>query len=679
MPSFEEDIRFFKSFNNHLETLYDLQTQDLSEGERMPIYQRLCSPREDYKKEELIGEGGMKRVFRAWDLRANRKVALAELREEAPKELYEAFLREAEVTASLEHPNIISIYDMGIGAKCAPYFTMELKVGLNLDQVLEGLKKGDPELREHYQLESLLEVFLKVCDAVAYAHSRQMLHLDLKPANIQMGSFGEVMVCDWGLAKIVGEVEEEMGDLLLNPDLLNHLTMHGEFKGTPGYMAPEQIEREGEKSFQSDIYALGGILYSILTLEKPIEGELSDLLSKTKMGSIVWPRSRTPERKVPSSLDAVVRRAMSLRSTDRYPTVALLRQEVRNFLSGYSTQAEKAGFSEEIKLFYRRNRAACRMGVGMAILLLAVTLGFFYFLNESRREASIARDKAQQAVALYEQVETEKAALSGYFFQEQHDRGYSYLISTTYYADPNRAVRQAIEFFDRILEKDPKHLPTRRDKGMALFFSQRFKEAAVYTEGTEETPLHELCLKYESKVSAEEGILSPEDFLSLMEEVSSLPNVQPKAFLERCVGWAMEKKKIKPAAPEAVKILLRCWNPQWSGEGFDYDPETQTLRLSGKGLSNLYSTINQCSGKSFLRYMPLKTLDLRGSEVYTIRSLKGSNITSLDVRGTLVTGLENFQDSLPFLKELIVAPGQFREKELGRRVPDSVILKIKSL
>ena len=186
-------------------------------------------------------------------------------------------------TALLEHPNIISIHDIGLNDDGKPYFTMDLKTGDSLEDILKNLYSGNQKYLQFYTLEELLLIFLKIYDAVAYAHSKNILHLDLKPANIQVGDFGEVLVCDWGLGKIQSQNDtENFEELLLDAGVLNAVTSQNDVVGTPGFMAPEQVIKDGDISPLTDIYALGCILYSIITYQRPLNGETEDILKKTK-------------------------------------------------------------------------------------------------------------------------------------------------------------------------------------------------------------------------------------------------------------------------------------------------------------------------------------------------------------------------------------------------------------
>lgn len=167
---------------------------------------------------------------------------MATLHDDAPLALCAPFIHEAWLTSLLDHPNIITIHNVRVDADKRPYFTMELKSGDSLDGLIEKLDAGVPEVCDRYSLNSLLQVFLKLCDAIEYAHSVHVLHLDLKPANIQVGQYGEMLVCDWGLGRMHrGEDGMEFEWLLLNSDLLSSDTVFGQVRGTPGYMAPEQL------------------------------------------------------------------------------------------------------------------------------------------------------------------------------------------------------------------------------------------------------------------------------------------------------------------------------------------------------------------------------------------------------------------------------------------------------
>lgn len=237
------------------ESLYDAKA-----GDAIPAtFGELISCGDRYRDAKQIGIGGMKRVSEVFDSASERRLALAELREDVDSSYDEALLREARLTALLDHPNVISVHEIGLTAKNRVFFTMDLKPGQNLKQVLTQIKDS-PSAASEFPLDERLRIFTGVCDAVAYAHSKQVAHLDVKPANVQIGEYGEVLLCDWGLAKILDrDVEEDTLDLLGSVaerrKVLNGMTAVGRIKGTPGFMAPEQITADGDKDEQSDVFA----------------------------------------------------------------------------------------------------------------------------------------------------------------------------------------------------------------------------------------------------------------------------------------------------------------------------------------------------------------------------------------------------------------------------------------
>ncbi len=347
-------------------------------------------PREKYIFSKSIGRGGMKMVIQVKDRDTMRDIAMAVFPDAAHRPAADSrrFIDEARITARLEHPNIVPVHDIGIDASGAPYFTMKLLRGETLASVLKKLGAGDPEYRELYPLRALLRIFNKVCDAVAFAHSKGVIHLDLKPENIQIGDFGEVLLMDFGLAKVISKADEDVMNEAPGMKTQNYIpgvTMDGVTKGTPGYMAPEQAAGKNSlKDFRTDVYSLGAILYSIATCENPLSdrSDMKQMMIDTVKGRIIPPRERTPERLIPGALEAVILKAMSVHPQSRYQSVKELRDEIRAFLNGFATQAEKAGVAKQLLLFIRRNKITFPAIAVSIFLLLGIS---FYGIQESAR------------------------------------------------------------------------------------------------------------------------------------------------------------------------------------------------------------------------------------------------------------------------------------------------------
>ncbi|MFC1806669.1 serine/threonine-protein kinase, partial [Planctomycetota bacterium] len=258
------------------------------------------------------------------------------------------FVEEGQVTAQLQHPNIVPVYELDRDAHGTIYFTMKPVRGRSLGEILLAVKEG----KEAHSLGDLLGVFLKVCDGVAFAHSRGVVHRDLKPANLMVGDFGEVLVMDWGLAKIVGREDIRADDLVTSDraESTPELTLDGTAMGTPAYMPPEQANGELDKiDHRSDIYSLGAILYELLTLEKPVEGATPlVVLANAAHGTIVPPEQRTPGRAIPRELSAIAMQCLHKLRSRRYQSVTELQRDITLYLEGRSVSAAPDTFAQAL-------------------------------------------------------------------------------------------------------------------------------------------------------------------------------------------------------------------------------------------------------------------------------------------------------------------------------------------
>ncbi len=350
-----------------------------------------AKPPNKYKFIKSIGYGGMKTVLQVHDKDTSRDVAMAiipDAKNRSDSDLTR-FVQEARITAGLEHPNIVPVHDIGIDASGSPYFTMKLLKGENLAIVLQKLREHDENFIDSYDLLRLLRIFIKVCNAVAFAHSKGVIHLDLKPENIQIGDYGEVLLLDWGLAKVIGREDEPYAESApqSNPATENRqVTMDGVTKGTPGYMAPEQAAgRNRDKDIRTDIYALGAMLYTMVTWAKPLEGqEIQQILTDTMQGNIIPPRLRNPDSDIPGAIEAVILKAMAVNPDERYQRVEEIREDIFAYMGGFATVAEKASVFKRFLLFLKRHLMASTF-FGIILIMLVVFVGVDSYQNTRER------------------------------------------------------------------------------------------------------------------------------------------------------------------------------------------------------------------------------------------------------------------------------------------------------
>jgi serine/threonine protein kinase len=259
-----------------------------------------------YELRGRVGRGGMGTVWRAFDRELGREVALKVMNGPDPRPGGEARLRtEAQVLARLEHPGLVPVHDLGTLPDGRLFYAMKLVRGRRLDEHVRDLRSAAARLR----------VFERICEAVAFAHAHGVIHRDLKPQNVMVGPFGEVLVLDWGVAKVLADAEPAAvpaGDpppaRAVDVDAAT-LTAAGTVLGTPGYMAPEQARGESAVGVAADVYALGALLF-FLAGEDP-----------------------------PRALAAVIARARAPRAEDRYPAVGALQEDIARFLSDLPVSA----------------------------------------------------------------------------------------------------------------------------------------------------------------------------------------------------------------------------------------------------------------------------------------------------------------------------------------------------
>ena len=309
---------------------------------------------ERYASGALLGKGGMGEVRLFHDRRIGRDVAQKTLRPEISKSRisFERFLREARVQGQLEHPAVVPVYDLAVDPNGAVFFTMKRVRGTPLDEILDALEAG--LTLERFNRRKLLTAFVQICLAVDFAHSRGVLHRDLKPANIMLGDYGEVLVLDWGLAKLIDSEDPVSDEVAYIPisgesgDSKSTPTLAGSVLGTPGYMSPEQARGDTDGlDGRTDVYSLGAILFEIVYREALHEGRgIPQRMASTILGAEMRASHRKNGAEVSPELETICTKACGMDPAWRYTNARELANAVEGYLDGVRDEERRKVLAE---------------------------------------------------------------------------------------------------------------------------------------------------------------------------------------------------------------------------------------------------------------------------------------------------------------------------------------------
>jgi|GEM_PF-891106 len=460
-------------------------------------------PQKRYSPNKKLNEGGMKAIWEVDDHRTARKVAMALIQDSriASQDDIDSFLYEARLTANLQHPNIVPIYDIAVDESGNPYFTMKALKGETLGEILQQMRAGNTGYRQLYTHTRLLGIFLKVCNAIDYAHSKGVIHLDLKPSNIIVGDFGEVHVLDWGLSTLITHLNEydgepvswhSMDDVVLEDGqtLTRYLESAAQSRerrnvvgGTPGYMSPEQAQGSpADIAFQTDVYMLGALLYELLTYQCPIVGDtVKDTLHKTVRGEIQDPAKRVPKLRIPAALSAIAMQALQTDPADRYPSVTALIRDLHKYQDGFATTAENPTFMTHLALLVKRHKLPVTIIAASAAVIAVILSNSFSKIKASEQVAIAARDLATEQFAI---LQEKNAYIANTAQQVAPD--YLNLMTRAERAYEFAAAEQAL---DTGLAFDPSLEQGWLRKGRILLAQQRFAEAWTILSGSHGHPV----------------------------------------------------------------------------------------------------------------------------------------------------------------------------------------------
>jgi serine/threonine protein kinase len=548
-----------------------------------------------------LARGGMGAILDARQNATQRTVAMKVMLGSGDEADVLRFIEEAQVTAQLDHPNIVPIYELGVDEQDQLFYTMKLVRGITLKKVLELLAEGVEATAKKYPLPALLTIFQKVCDAVAFAHAKSVIHRDLKPENIMLGDFGSVLVMDWGLAKVIRRraIASSANAATLHSMVASARAGEGEFgstmtgtiMGTPQYMAPEQARGEVETlDPRADIYALGAILFEILHLRPTVTGEdIMDVVGKVERGEIAWDAKRNA--RVPDGLLAVCRQALAFDKTQRYPRVEDLQRDLTAYQTGFATSAEKAGAWKQITLLIKRHKA---VAAGLAaVFVVGTTLGTKAVLEGRRANRALA-DLKRSAPALLQLAESE--------------------------ADSQR-FPSALEKLDAALALDPALLRAWWQRAWVLLALERWSEAA---DALRLAPQHDPAgAQFASILSAVETIAAAPE----AERWKSDATRQVFQHLQsvEASGPALAfSTKLKLGAAERLKLadqrLLAAL-----GKG------NYKLAVENDGLVSVNITNRPLRSLEAIRGLPIESLDASYTPITDLEPLRGMQFQVLNI------------------------------------------------
>ncbi|MEP6672131.1 MAG: protein kinase [Chthoniobacter sp.] len=622
----------------------------------------------------LVAEGGMGAILSADEATTGRTVAMKVVHSNpSPGDLIR-LIKEAQITSQLEHPNIVPLHELGVDEHDQVFYTMKMIQGLTLKQILEIVAHGTPGERSKYPLTQLLNIFQKVCDAIGFAHSRSVIHRDLKPDNIMVGEYGEVLVMDWGLAKVLGEapssvVEQEAAMKVTDSgagSLSASATMAGSILGTPQYMPPEQARGDVDLQDQrSDVYSLGAILYQILALRPPVIGrDAEEIIAKVRGGAIE-PLHAAPVRSdwpIPESLAAVALRAMAMDADQRYASVPALQKDIVAYQRGFATAAEDAGLRKQLALLLRRHRReAAILAAGVVALLGMAAFAFAHVTRErsaatqARKIAETERGQAQEAsahaVADRARAETERNRANAALAELRQ-------AAPAFQGQAGTLVEE--QKFDEALEKNRLAIQlVPDDAGYHLFRAhtlaamQRLPEAVesyrrvleLRPGDAEAKPNLELCQRLLTEAAGKP--LDRAQQTQLLEAILAQKRTADSVLLaqalgrQAAVGMALIQTRLKSLAQQEKWNDARLTKQADGAYALDLsDLSVPDLSLlQGLPIGSLKLGRGTVTDLSPLASLPLKELDCADNPVRDLAPLQKLPIERLNISGTKVTDL----------------------------------------
>ena len=371
-----------------------------NEGVANPVAGDEPSGKARFRLLRSLGEGGLGRVWAAWDHDFEREVAVKEIkpRYANQQKSRERFQTEARITGQLQHSGVPSVFARGLYPDGRPYYAMQIVEGKTLQHAIKDLHNPEktPPRQFQFVLRNLLARFKDMCETVHYAHTQGVLHRDIKPRNIMLGEYGETVVLDWGLAKVVGESQVGSSWTAVDSNSLSvsssdsDLTRAGDTIGSPDYMSPEQARHEHQAlAPTSDVYSLGATLYTILT------NQVAKAYSRADDGHVEKQKLERPTgvcRHIPAAVESICLKALAFDSEDRFKNAKDLAVELEHFLADEKVKVHEESLLDRLTRRMRRNRGAFAVAI-LALGLLAGLSSVFAFVSSRQASEAIAAER----------------------------------------------------------------------------------------------------------------------------------------------------------------------------------------------------------------------------------------------------------------------------------------------
>ncbi|MCM8532275.1 MAG: protein kinase [Lentisphaeraceae bacterium] len=620
----DSEKQFFDGLEDNLSQFYE-DSGDDKDVDLYSLHDYLRESHSRFSNEDFFASGATKKVYSVLETSTERKIALARPHKN-DKKIAESFLKEARRTSLLEHPNIVRVYDIGVDEQ-GPWFSMELIEGSSLQQKISQVKIAEKE----WDLYERLEIFNKVCDAMSYAHSIGILHLDIKPDNIRLGEFGEILLCDWGLSFL--DYKDDC-----SADLSNDQTIHGTVKGTPGYMAPEQIK--GDKSVQSDVFSLGALLFALLTYRPPFEDtKTEEVLLKTMKGEIDF--SEFP--KIPERLVPVIHKALNPDLTERYKSVKELQEEINKYRAGFATSAEEPSLLTQLILLYSRNRRISLITLAFLFLIISLTFRHIFLIEEKQSELQAEKKKTEEAFELYKSEEKARDEILGQF-------SHSLVIQSRIDLD-SFDVESSLKNLRKALTKDPTNKDTLMQLGFVHFIRQNFTLASNFFNRANSSKVEDMSELSQTYIE-NKGLMPAKQLIDMFDKLN-----RNNLMLYMYTYYA-KKQKDHDQVVELTKYIIEKSN-RIKNMNFVYDEAKKILSLADNSkLKRLFSSKSR-SIKSFylIRYLDVDHLDLSNSGFVDLNDLSSTNLLSLNLQETSIKSIEQLK-SIPSLRKLVLSENQ---------------------